>query len=267
MTSEGFLANKDKEVFLIVPILVFFIAACFSTVNIGLRHLMPIFPFLLVWVGSLGSRLQIPSIRSGCRERPRPFLIIKGLQPVLLFLLLGWYSWSAIKIWPHYLAYFNELIGGPKNGYKYLVDSNLDWGQDLINLKKYLDEHKIEEIYLSYFGNSDPACYGINYRGIGFCTAMERLGKADKLPDLEKQVFVISATNLQGVYFQDKNVFQWLKKYPLLTQVGYSLFVYDLTNQVEAHQQLEKLFQQTGETEYSQREREFWEKLIKQKGK
>ncbi|MFH1260243.1 MAG: glycosyltransferase family 39 protein [Elusimicrobiota bacterium] len=251
--------DKDKEVFLIVPILVFFVAACFSTVNIGIRHLMPIFPFLLVWVGSLGSKLQIPPVRSGCAERSRPFPTLT----ILLVFLLGWYGWATIRIWPHYLAYFNELVGGPKNGYKYLVDSNLDWGQDLINLKKYLAEHKIEEIYLSYFGNSDPACYGINYRGIGFYTMMKRLGKAEKLPALEKQIFVLSATNLQGVYFHDKNVFQWLKKYPLLTQIGYSLFVYDLTNQVEAHQQLEKLFQQTGEAGYSQRERQFWEKLLK----
>lgn len=247
------LPSLKSEFFLLVPILIFFLTACLSKVDIGIRHILPIYPFLFVWVGSItkgveGSRVQ------GFKRRTK-FMI--------LFFLLGWYLWGTLKIHPHYLAYFNEAVGGPKNGYKYLVDSNLDWGQDLINLKKYLDKQEIEEVYLSYFGFADPNYYGLNYRGIGFYSPLERIGKAEKLPFLKKQIFVISATNLQGVYFQDHSVFQWLKRYPLVAQIGYSLFVYDITDQIEAHQQLENLFRRSGQIEYAEQENKYWRNLGK----
>ena len=76
------------------------------------------------------------------------------------------YLITSIATYPSYLSYFNELAGGSSQGYKYLIDSNLDWGQDLPKLKQYLDENEIDNIYLEYFGQADPEHYGINYEPI-----------------------------------------------------------------------------------------------------
>jgi hypothetical protein len=70
----------------------------------------------------------------------------------------------SLTTWPHYLPYFNWLSGGPNNGHRWLLDSNLDWGQDLILLRRYMDRERIDEIDLAYFGRVPPAAYGIRYR-------------------------------------------------------------------------------------------------------
>ena len=63
--------------------------------------------------------------------------------------------------YPHYLSYFNELAGGAENGHRVLLDSNLDWGQDLKGLKRWMDANGVERIKLLYFGYVDPEYYGI----------------------------------------------------------------------------------------------------------
>ena len=71
---------------------------------------------------------------------------------------------DSLLIFPHYLSYFNQTIGGPKNGYKHLVDSSLDWGQDLPALKKWLHKNHTGDVpvYLSYFGSAEPEYYGLD---------------------------------------------------------------------------------------------------------
>ena len=79
-----------------------------------------------------------------------------------LFALAG----ECFAIYPHYLAYFNQLAGGPSNGYRHLVDCSLDWGQDLPGLKRWLKDHDLDppaktHVYLAYFGSAEPAYYQI----------------------------------------------------------------------------------------------------------
>ena len=79
-------------------------------------------------------------------------------------ILLGWYLLSSALIHPHYLSYFNELAGGPTRGIEYFADSNLDWGQDLKGLKRYMDDKGIKKIHVRYYGPhciAEPAYYGI----------------------------------------------------------------------------------------------------------
>ncbi|MCD6528398.1 glycosyltransferase family 39 protein, partial [bacterium] len=120
-----------------------------SNLNIGLRHILPTFPFLYVLVSG-----QITKINSNLKNK-------KLLIPYHLSLitLLFWYAFSSLSIYPHYLAYFNELIGGAKNGYKYAVDSNLDWGQDLKRLTYWVNENNIKKIYVDYFGGGSVKYY------------------------------------------------------------------------------------------------------------
>jgi hypothetical protein len=127
-------------------------------------------------------------------------------------------------IHPHYLAYFNEIAGGPGRGYKFLADSNIDWGQDLIGLKEYLSRNKIDKIYLGYFGRVDPRLYGINF---------------DLLPDKPVRGYcAISASYLAGLpYFLYKDLklhfsppysYRWLSDLKPIDKIGYSIYIYKI---------------------------------------
>src|SRR5207248_5064511 len=96
---------------------------------------------------------------------------------------------SAVVITPHYLSYFNVFAGGPAEGYRHLVDSNLDWGQDLPSLKRRLDALGSRRPVLAYFGEAPPGAYGIR------AVAWDR---ADDQAIAEADYFAPSATYLQG---------------------------------------------------------------------
>src|SRR5262245_46603287 len=134
------------EAFLWLPPLLYLALSMTRGINIGHRHLLPVYPFVLVAAG-----------------RACGYVISRGpvAARVVAGALLAWYAAGTLRVHPHYLAYFNELAGGPENGYKYLVDSSLDWGQDLKGLKLFLDRAAIPSIKLSYFGTADPQYYGI----------------------------------------------------------------------------------------------------------
>jgi len=170
--------------------------------------MLPMYPFLFVFMGKAVS--------------------LKTLKPkitkVVLVLLGLWYIFSSLSIYPHYLAYFNELVGGPNNGYKYLVDSNLDWGQDLPGLQEYLAKNKIDNISLHYFGTADPKYYGfsdVTRVPYGFISG--RINKSTT------GMIAISATALQGVFDRYEHRYDWLKNnYKPIAKIGYSIFVYNI---------------------------------------
>jgi 4-amino-4-deoxy-L-arabinose transferase-like glycosyltransferase len=194
-------------VFLLLPISAFFLLFCIKHQSIGLRYILPVYPFIFVFIGA------VPAIGN------------KIKYPVIILLL--WQMISSFHVFPHYLAYFNEIIGGPGNGYKYLVDSNLDWGQDLKGLKKFMDKNGIDRISLSYFGTDSPQRYGIKYDWL----PSDVLYNPDPGASLQRpagQLIAISATNLQGMTLEDKNQFKWLQKHKPLAKIGYSIFVYDI---------------------------------------
>lgn len=120
------------------------ITALLSHLNIGHRHLLPLYPGLFILAGAAATLTsRLPRIATG--------LALTSLAVV------------SLQIRPHYLAYFNPLDGGPNQAWKHLVDSSLDWGQDLPALKEWLDSNQgTEKLYFSYFGTPDPNYYGIN---------------------------------------------------------------------------------------------------------
>ena len=218
--------RKEKaEYFLLVPIGVILISALFSHINIGLRHILPIYPFLIVMASSLTTiKFSNPRVFVSC-------VVAMGT----------WYVWSTVSIFPSYLAYFNEFVG-PKKGYRQLVDSNLDWGQDLKRLKAFMDKNDIDLVYLRYFGMADPCYYGIKPIDLpGPPTSCGR-GRDNVLADY----IAISATHLQSVYFADKKLFDWLKAYEPMGRVGYSIFVYNIKGDGAARNHLGLLYLKYG---------------------
>lgn len=151
-----------------------------SKLNIGHRHLLPVYPLVYVLAGSAVCWLSASKLR-----------IAAGAT------LLGWLAIDGIAAYPHYLAYFNPIVGRAQ-AYRHLVDSSLDWGQDLPLLKRWLDQHPLEPgqtAYLSYFGKGNPAYYGIQAEPLDVAERLQR-----GLPACGPGVYCISATDLQCVY-------------------------------------------------------------------
>jgi hypothetical protein len=212
----------EREAFLIVPVLTWFGVNSSSGFNLGYRHILPVLPFLFVFAGQVIQTSEV--FRDFVSlERIRWRTVIVGLGSILCV----WQLVGTLRVHPHYLAYFNELVSGPENGYKYLVDSNLDWGQDLKGLGAYLKAQRIDQVQLSYFGTADPAYYGIHYT----CLPSFGILSKDKCPiesgfQDRAGVFAVSATHLQGVYLDDPYTFDWLKEREPEAVIGHSIFVY-----------------------------------------
>jgi hypothetical protein len=200
------------ELFLIVPIL--FILVYFSffhPINARLRYVLAIYPLLFVFISKI---VNLKFLKLEWR-RVFNFLII--------ILSVG-YLLSSLMIYPHYLAYFNEFVGGPSEGYNYLVESGLDWGQDLRLLGEYIEEEGIEDINLIYFGWTNPEVYNIGYSYLKYF-GDNSLDEEDCTP--KNGVYAISATYLQGIYLENNQCYSWLKEYEPIDIVGYSILIYD----------------------------------------
>jgi 4-amino-4-deoxy-L-arabinose transferase-like glycosyltransferase len=198
------------ESFVVLPPLAVIAFFSFQHQSIGLRYVLPALPFLFVFA-------------SGVLATGRP----RGLARVALAGLLAWVLAASLSIYPHYLAYFNETVGGPARGYRYLVDSNLDWGQDLEGLAKFMRERDIERVHLSYFGTDSPARYGIRYDWLP-SYHLERPNRTREFHIPHRGWFAISATHLQGVYLPDRDIYAFLREQEPVARIGYSIFVYHL---------------------------------------
>ncbi len=198
-------------IFLLLPALGYFAIALTTDINLGYRHILPILPFLAVFIAAALSHSQFTIHNS-------QFTII----PLL------WLLGIALWLHPYYLAYFNIFAGGPNGGWRYLVDSNLDWGQDLVNLKEWLDENDVDRVWLSYFGEGRPAYYGITYTGLDSWPPrlMDPAARPFYPRDPAPGTYAISATTLQGVHFANHEQFAWFRDQEPLAKIGYSIFIY-----------------------------------------
>ena len=110
------------------------------------------------------------------------------------------------------------------------MDSNLDWGQDLVGLKSFVDKNKIDRIRLSYYGMSDPAYYGINYQYLPspkFQPWTQRHRNEENFK-LEKGIYAISATNISGIFLNDPNTFEYFRKLKPIDSIGNSILIYEV---------------------------------------
>jgi len=179
--------------------------------NIGLRHLFPIFPFIYILVAKKITEF----IKKEHRRE------IKIFFSVILFSFLSWLILETIIAFPNYVSYFNQLVGGPKNGYHYVTDSNADWGQDLIRLRSFLAKHpEIDKIRVDYFGITDLNYY-LKDRYISWWR--------DKRP-IEPGWYAISTLFLQeSIYDQskpDNQSYRFLKEKKPVYQIGTSILIY-----------------------------------------
>jgi 4-amino-4-deoxy-L-arabinose transferase-like glycosyltransferase len=208
-----------RDLHLWLPVAAYLGTAFVSNLNLGYRLILPILPFLAVAVGRVtrghGLRIfeRIPTV---------------GRYPFALGALLVWLLCGTARIYPHYLAYFNELVG-PRRGYQVLVDSNLDWGQDLPGLHQWMEEHGIGEVFLSWFGTAPPEQYGVRYRYLPGWPPFERPALRVYHPQRPLPgTYAISATNLQGMLLGDPATFARFRSEQPVAQIGYSIFIYQV---------------------------------------
>ena len=209
---KTWISDHLTEFALLIFFIVYWATSILGNLNLGVRHILPIFPimYILVSLRFFGSMDKIKKQR-------------KLILGCLLGILMTWYIIASILAFPHYISYYNELVGGSENGYKYAVDSNYDWGQDLKRLAQFVEENNIEKINVSYFGGDNT-----------FYRLGDKLNQAWVDEDEEKNQgwIAISTTLLQekraiAVPGYDKNAtsLSWLNNYEPI-RIGNSIFVY-----------------------------------------
>jgi len=129
---------------ILTPVIIYWVVTLKGSLNIGIRHLMPTIPFVLLFIG-----YQLKSIINSAKI---------GWQKTTIGTLTAWLIAGTVINYPGYISYFNELTYGTEK-HDILVDSSLDWGQDMKRLQKYLEDNNISLIKVDYFGGSVPEYY------------------------------------------------------------------------------------------------------------
>ncbi len=166
-----------------------------------LRYVLPIAPPVFIWISQAAYCGVLSSERSGKTRHASPRkrspglrVGVRPLRTILASALLCWSIASSLWVYPHSLAHFNELVGGPTGGHAHLLGSNVDWGQDLRYLKWWLDEHPgMGSLYIAYCGRGDPRSYGIDYSG-----PPPPAPGMKQIPELRPGCYAISVNFLRG---------------------------------------------------------------------
>ncbi len=234
--------GTDFELFSILTFVIFYWAYSIkSPLNIGFRHLLPTLPFIYIlsidvikkwWIIGKPSG-NIMKIVFGSLKK----LLISSLKTILITGLVIWFLLETVLSYPYFLSYFNQIGGGIWNGYKYVVDSNYDWGQDLKRFKDFVENppagEKINKIAIDYFGGGNPKYYlgnkaeywwsakgnpkeeGINYLALSIHTIQIASGKTHP-----------------GLIRNPEDEYLWLKNirdiYKPDFKAGTSIFIYKL---------------------------------------
>ena len=212
---------------------VYWASSLSSTLNIGVRHVLPTFPFIYILVAKEIVTWLRPWRTSTVTNRwqafRRLFDIYAGSLPryLLVYGLLAWAAISVIVAFPHYLSYYNAFGGGTREGYRIAVDSNYDWGQDLKRLAAFSEANGIGDIRVDYFGGGSPRYY------LG--DTFEPWSSAKGYPP-GGGWFAVSATFQMGAYGEPvegfvrkaEDSYEWLRPFRPVARAGKSIFVYNL---------------------------------------
>lgn len=221
-------AHWVDEIILWSPALAIFALVSSQTgINHHLRYILPVFPFAIIATGKVVHLIE--------RRRRWTWLIVGGL--------LSWGASSALSIHPHYLSYFNEAAGGPEAGHDHLLDSNIDWGQDLLFLGLWLDEHaEARPLGLAFYHIIDPKVAGIAYSlpptrdGGGpspgyYAVSVNFLrGSTSVTPD-----------GKGGMKNVEPHAYEYFRSFRPIARAGHSIYIYHITSEdvVQARRRLE----------------------------
>ena len=189
-----------SDIFLVGTMFLLHGMAALNRVNIGLRHILPFYPLLYLYLGRIDE----------LRTRRGGTVFLSGLAI--------WTIVSCAFTYPDFLSYFNEAVGGPQKGHLYLDDSNLDWGQDLGRLAQIQAQYPDEPMYIAQEYIFDPAAYGFSATPF----------KAEQIPSPPEGLVAISKQWAIRHRIQPRSpyYFNWLEKYQPIQTIGNSIWVF-----------------------------------------
>lgn len=189
-----------------------------SSLNLGVRHLLPATPFLAVAAGVAAQRVW--RFRAG---------------RAAVVAVVAWLAIGTARVHPDEIAYANEVAGGPERLWTRLADSNVDWGQDLPALVREVSRAPLRMLYLAYLGTADPAAYGLP--AYVWIPSFDMIPKRSaRGPDPEGREWIaVSVTNLLGVYSASHDAYAWLRERRRAAFPGHSIALFDITGDAEAH--------------------------------
>jgi hypothetical protein len=234
--------GRREWLYVALPAALYFAAMVAIRVNIGVRYLLPVYPFVFLLCGRVATFAGARAGRSVAWGA-----VVLGL--------LSLTAASSLRVAPNFLAHFNFAAGGPARGAQLLGDSNLDWGQDLARLRDFLAREGVPATYLSYFGSAPPAAYRVQAQYLpGFFDPLQQR-TMDLLPENpEREWLAISVTNLQGIFLPDPETYAWLRSRDPIARIGYSIHVYDVTRDADAHRRLAAIYRRAGLARHAERE-------------
>jgi hypothetical protein len=201
------------QIAILLPAVAMIAMAENSRMQLGIRYVLPAIPFLILFASQSARWLDY---------RTFPF------RTLTTIVLAGWMLFS-VRYHPHHLAYFNELAGGPLGGREHLLDSNLDWGQDLGGLKDYLDKHGVGEIGLAYFGTVPPRALGISYHIPP--SPLPQPGRYAVSVNFEQGRPHWVRTPHNEIRPVNIGQFAYFRFFPPVARIGYSIDVFELTQE------------------------------------
>jgi hypothetical protein len=215
--------RQGREIlFLTIPAILYFWVAMGSSLNIGSRHILPVYVFLTVFAAG-GCWSLIDSARSSDLQWNRGWSWTVGI-------LLLMHVASSARAYPNYMAYANELWGGPTQTYKYLSDSNTDWAQQLIAVKRYTDQHGIKDCWFAYFADPflETKDYGIPCKPLPVYDSYATQVQHPVPPIIHGPVF-LSAADIYGFEFGSKvlNPYQGFIGFEPVARIQDGVFVYE----------------------------------------
>ena len=212
--ASGRLQNRRALAFLLIPALIYLAASMLGGMNIGIRHILPVYIFLAILIAGATSVL-VKSRRH-------------WLYAVVLLLLFQ--AISVTRTFPNYIGYANEAFGGPKNVWRNLSDSSADWAQQLHAVKRYTDQRNIQRCWFVYFGTGviDYDYYKIPCKLLPTVESIWLGTLSDATPAIDGPVF-ISAVDLTGFEFgaPPLNPYEQFKNLTPVDVIDSSVFVYD----------------------------------------
>lgn len=197
-------SDKEDALFLLVPAAAVVVASFFDTTNLGLRRILPCFPFLFLFASRI---LAVHQMKRGA--------------VTAALLLVAWVGIETVRIFPDHLSYFSALAGGPEVGPYWLDDSNVDWGQDLPALARWQRRTPgADQLRLAYFGTARPSAYAVRAQNIE--SPLELVDPAPGLYAISAHVLV----RLRQFIPQVGPKVDWLTRYQPLARAGHSIYIY-----------------------------------------
>jgi hypothetical protein len=198
-------SSADLLLLSYVPLTLILVLSYINKLNVGIRYLLPVYPFLCLYLARMYRSLS-------------PW---RGALMALSLLFMV-HMVSVLRVSPHFTSYFNELFGGAAKGYRYLIDSNIDWGQDLPSLKKFMSEHDIAQVQLAYFGHGLPEFYGIEYEPLTLPAKPGYVAISVSL--LQGHPYLL--TYLDPPQFAEAGQFLAMRNLQPIGRAGYSILIY-----------------------------------------